>query len=125
MVVLELGQAAVHLGDLVLHGRNVAQGHLVVIDAALLALAAFGHLGDFVLDAGDLAAHVGDEGILADRGALQVGDAAGELAHRRVRGVRIALVAQRRLLLVELLKLEEVELIGVRCFHASSPWVTR
>jgi len=125
LVVFELGQATIHLGDLVFHGGNVAQGHLVVVDAALLALAALAHLGDLVLDAGHLAGGVRDEGTLSDGGALQVGDAARELAHGRVRGVGVALVAQRRFLLVKLLELEKVELVGVRRFHASSPWVTR
>ena len=107
------------------HGGNVAQGHLVVVDAALLALAALAHLGDLVLDAGHLAGGVRDEGALSDGGALQVGDAARELAHSRVRGMGVALVAQRRFLLVKLLELEKVELVGVRRFHASPPWVTR
>ena len=34
--------------------------------------------------------------------------------------------SQRSLsLLIKLLELEKVELVGVRRFHASSPWVTR
>ena len=69
---------------------------------------------DLVFDAGHLAARVRDDGVLADRGALQVSDAARELAHGRVRGVRVALVAQRRFLLVKLLELEKLELVGVR-----------
>ena len=108
-----------------LHQRDIAQGNLVVVDTCLLALAALGDLCDLLFDARHLAGGIRDDRILADGCALQVGNATGELANRRVRGVRIALVAQRRLLLVELLELEELELVGVRCFHASSPWVTR
>ncbi len=38
LVVFELGQASVHLCDLVFHGGNVAQGARVVVDAALRRL---------------------------------------------------------------------------------------
>ena len=107
------------------HGRDVPQRHQVGVDAPLLARASLRNLRDLLLDAAHLPPGVGDDGVLADCGALQIGDSTRKLANRGVSGVRIALVAQRRLLLVKLLKLEEVELVGVRRFHASSPWVIR
>ncbi len=99
------------MGDLVFRGEMSRRRLLT--DAALLALPALGP-SHFVFDAGHLAHRVRND--TRRRGALQV-----TVTARRVRRMKIALVA-RRLLLVELRSSERGH--GVQYFH-SSLWVTR